>query len=362
MGFRFSPLEMLELSPNFWKDRAVFVTGHTGFKGGWLTLWLNHLGAKVYGYSLEAPTEPSFYHVTALRDYLQDAVIGDVRDLAALRVAIRKVQPSVVFHMAAKSLVQDCYQTPVHTFETNVMGTVNLLEASLLAESVQAVINVTTDKCYENREWVWPYRESDRLGGSDPYSSSKACADIAASAYQTSFLDKAGIALASVRAGNVIGGGDWAANRLVPDFFRAIEGNKALYIRSPAAVRPWQHVLEPLCGYLLLAERLVVADSSFTGAWNFGPTDSGNKTVSWIADYLCRRFHAARWEPDDSKSPPETALLTLDSSKAKTKLGWKPKWSLEATLDRTVEWHEAWQKKHTMAEVSMRQIQAYEAL
>ena len=348
------------MSPNFWRDRSVFLTGHTGFKGGWVALWLSHLGAKVHGYSLVPPITPNFYTATQLLDRLQTSTIADIRDLPKLAVAMQGAQPSIVIHMAAQPLVRQSYVSPVETFTTNVVGTVNVLEAVRSVDTVKAVVNITTDKCYENQEWLWPYRENDRLGGHDPYSSSKACAEIAAAAYRNSFLTKTGIQLASVRAGNVIGGGDWATDRLIPDFLRAVEAGKPLIVRSPNAVRPWQHVLEPLSGYLLLAERLVNEGAEFAEAWNFGPEEADSKPVSWILDRLCQKIPNANWVLDGSPQPHEAGVLKLDSVKAKTKLNWAPRWPLDTALDKTVTWHQSWKDGQSMAEVSVHQIEAYQ--
>lgn len=350
------------MSPTFWRNRSVFLTGHTGFKGGWIALWLSQLGAKVHGYSLAPPTSPNFYTATQLQDRLQTSTIADIRDLSKLAAAVQAAKPSIVIHMAAQPLVRESYNTPVETFATNVLGTVNVLEAARQAETVQAIVNITTDKCYENQEWLWPYRENDRLGGHDPYSSSKACAEIAAASYRNSFLAEAGIYLASVRAGNVIGGGDWATDRLIPDFLRAIDAGETLRIRSPNAVRPWQHVLEPLSGYLMLAERLVADGAAFAEAWNFGPDEFDAKPVSWIVERLCKKFSNARWELQGEPQPHEAGLLKLDSAKAKTRLGWTPRWSLEVALDKTVEWHQAWRECQSMAEISIQQIEQYQAV
>lgn len=349
------------MSPGFWRGRAVFLTGHTGFKGGWIALWLSKLGAKVHGYALAPPTTPNFYTATQLHDCLESSTTADIRDLRTLRAAICSAKPSVVIHMAAQPLVRESYNTPVETFGTNVLGTVNVLEATRQAETVQAIVNITTDKCYENQEWLWPYRENDRLGGHDPYSASKACAEIAAAAYRNSFLTQSGIQLASVRAGNVIGGGDWATDRLIPDFLRAIDAGTTLRIRSPNALRPWQHVLEPLSGYLMLAERLVTDGTDFAEAWNFGPEESDAKPVSWIVDRLCQKLPHARWELEGTPQPHEAGLLKLDSSKAKTRLAWAPRWSLETALDKTVDWHQAWKEGQSMAEISIQQIEQYQA-
>jgi CDP-glucose 4,6-dehydratase len=261
--------------------------------------------------------------------------------------------------MAAQPLVRYSYQAPVETFATNVMGTVNVLEAARQSGTVKAIVNITTDKCYENNEWLWPYRENDRLGGHDPYSASKACAELTVAAYRDSFLSDANIHLASVRAGNVIGGGDWARDRLIPDFLRSIDAGKTLKIRSPNAVRPWQHVLEPLSGYLLLAEKLYLEGKAFAEAWNFGPNDEDTKSVGWIVEKLCAQFSGALWEIERVKQPHEAGLLKLDSSKAKTKLGWTPRWNLETALSNTTEWHQAWRNREDMAAITTQQIQAY---
>jgi CDP-glucose 4,6-dehydratase len=263
--------------------------------------------------------------------------------------------------MAAQPLVRESYKNPVNTFTTNVIGTVNLLEAVHQSETVKAIVNVTTDKCYENQEWLWPYRENDRLGGHDPYSSSKSCAEIATAAYRDSFLAEVGKQLASARAGNVIGGGDWAADRLIPDFLRAIDSDETLRIRSPNAVRPWQHVLEPLSGYLLLAERLVTDGAEFADAWNFGPDEFDSKPVSWILDRLCQKIPSAHWELEGSPQPHEAGQLKLDSAKAKNRLGWVPRWSLETALDKTVDWHKAWKEGQSMTDISIQQIEIYQA-
>lgn len=347
------------MNPDFWRDRPVFLTGHTGFKGGWIGLWLSHMGARVYGYSLAPPTTPNFFTETNLERQLAQSTIGDVRDLASLISALESAKPSVVFHMAAQSLVRESYNTPVETFSTNVMGTVNLFEAIRRTETVEAVVNITTDKCYENQEWIWPYRENDRLGGYDPYSSSKACAEFVTASYRSSFLADANIKLATVRAGNVIGGGDWATDRLIPDFLRALDAGKALCIRSPNAVRPWQHVLEPLSGYLMLAEKLVMIGKDYAGAWNFGPDGADAKPVSWVVEYLCKTIPNARWELDSILQLHEAGLLKLDSSKAKSLLNWSPRWPLEAALDMTINWHQSWKQGKSMGDFSISQIESY---
>jgi len=352
-------MEGLGMTPGFWKDKTVFLTGHTGFKGGWMAHWLYELGASVYGFSLEPPTQPNFFTETQLQKRLAQSTIGDIRDLAVLTRSLKQAKPDIIIHMAAQPLVRESYKKPVETFAANVMGTVNLLEAAHQIGTAKAIINITTDKCYENNEWLWPYRENDRLGGYDPYSASKACAEIVTAAYRNSFLAVANIHLASVRAGNVIGGGDWATDRLIPDFLRALDAGETLKIRSPNAIRPWQHVLEPLSGYLLLAEKLYEGGETFAEAWNFGPNDEDAKSVGWIVEKLCAQIPGARWETESAKQPHEAGLLKLDSSKAKAKLGWAPRWNLEAALRKTTEWHQAWRNREDMAVITTQQIQAY---
>jgi len=339
----------------------VFLTGHTGFKGGWIALWLSHMGAKVHGYALAPPTKPSFFEETQLQSRLATSTINDIRDFKNLCKAMQAANPSVVIHMAAQPLVRESYNSPVDTFSTNVLGTVNILEAARNTDSVQAIVSITTDKCYENQEWLWPYRENDPLGGHDPYSSSKACAELASAAYRKSFLAEAGVYLATVRAGNVIGGGDWAADRLIPDFLRALDAGEALHIRSPNAIRPWQHVLEPLSGYLLLAEELVSQGADYADAWNFGPEEGDAKPVYTIVEQLCDKFPGSRWQLDGEPQLHEAGLLKLDSSKAKAKLNWLPRWPLETALNKSVEWHQAWKRGESMAAFSLRQISDYEA-
>jgi len=343
----------------FWNNKSVFLTGHTGFKGGWIAHWLTELGAHVHGYALAPPTELNFFTATRLQERIASSTIDDIRDLEKLSTAIKQAKPDILIHMAAQPLVRESYNTPVETFSANVLGTVNVLEAARHVGTIKAIVNITTDKCYENKEWLWPYRENDRLGGHDPYSASKACAEIAAAAYRNSFLAEEGIHLASVRAGNVIGGGDWATDRLIPDFLRAIDRNEVLTIRSPNAVRPWQHVLEPLSGYLLVAEKLYEQGEAFAEAWNFGPNDEDAKPVSWIVERLCAQIPGSKWQTENTKQPHEAGLLKLDSSKAKTKLGWAPRWKLETALSKTVEWHQAWRNQEDMAAITSSQIQAY---
>lgn len=351
----------MEINSSFWTGRSVFLTGHTGFKGGWLALWLTEMGAKVYGYSLEAPTNPNFFKITNLGHKIQNSVTGDICDLLGLTNSMQIAKPSVIFHMAAQPLVKKSYINPIETFTTNIIGTINIFEAARKIDTVEAIVNITTDKCYENQEWDRPYHETDRLGGYDPYSSSKACSEIVTSAYRNSFLSETGIKLASARAGNVIGGGDWAADRLIPDFFRSIDSDRTLRIRSPQAVRPWQHVLDPLSGYLILAEKLVTKGNNFAQAWNFGPEQSGAKTVSWILDRLSKKFNNSKWETEKIKQQHEASLLKLDISKAKSKLGWLPRWPLETAIDNTVEWYQAFKENDNMEEFSIKQIKVYQS-
>ena len=336
MGRRLAALEGVAVTAGFWRGRRVLVTGHTGFKGSWLALWLQHLGAEVTGYALAPPTQPSLFEEARVAQGMR-SVIGDVRDLATVRAAVADARPEVVIHMAAQPLVRQSYTEPVETYATNVMGTVHVLEAVRAVGGVRALVNVTTDKCYENREWPWGYRETDSLGGADPYSNSKACSELVTAAYRSSFLKDAGVATA--RAGNVIGGGDWAADRLLPDILRAFAEGRAVAIRNPHAVRPWQHVLEPLAGYLLLAQKLHEQPAAHSQAWNFGPAQDDARPVSWIVDQMARRWGAgARWDIAPGDHPHETSYLQLDASKARSQLGWRPQTTLAQALDLTVQW------------------------
>jgi CDP-glucose 4,6-dehydratase len=356
-----------------WHGRRVFLTGHTGFKGGWLALWLASKGAIVRGYALDPCTDPSLFVAARVGSVIED-IRGDIRDAATLEPALREFAPEVVFHMAAQPLVRYSYEDPIGTYETNVIGTARVLDAIRRTTSVRAVVSVTTDKCYENKEWIWPYRETDPLGGYDPYSSSKACAELVTAAYRQSFFPVAkmgehGVALATARAGNVIGGGDWSSDRLIPDLIRGFVSGEPVRIRRPQAIRPWQHVLEPLHGYIRLAEQLLTHDAKFATAYNFGPSDDDTRPVAWIADKMCAfwngdaRGSGAKWIDDSAaESPHEAATLKLDASRARADLDWAPHLRLETALDWLVEWYRAWQADADMHAFTLGQIAAYEAL
>lgn len=349
---------------NFWKDRKVFLTGHTGFKGSWLCLWLHTMGARVTGYALDPPTEPSLFDLSRINEVL-NSNIADVRDGESLKKAMLAADPEIVIHMAAQPLVRDSYKNPAETYSINVMGTVNLFEAVRVCRNIKAVVNVTTDKCYENREWVWGYRENEPLGGYDPYSSSKACSELVTAAFRRSFFNpddcaKHGVALASARAGNVIGGGDWAADRLIPDCIRSILKGERIVIRSPRAVRPWQHVLEPLSGYLVLAQKLYEGGPRYADAWNFGPADDDARPVEWIVKSICAKWGGnASYEIDTGKHPHEAHYLKLDCSKAKAELGWRPRWNLEKAIDSIITWTKAYKESRDLRKICIEQIEDY---
>lgn len=343
---------------NFWKGKKVFITGHTGFKGSWLVLWLNKLEAEVTGYSLEE--EQNFFFKSAGLDKLITSFTGDIRNLEFLAETLHACSPDIVIHMAAQSLVRPSYDAPVNTFSTNVMGTVNILEAVRQTDSVKAVVIVTSDKCYENREWVWGYREQDPMGGHDPYSASKGCAELVTSAYRKSFFQENQTAIATVRAGNVIGGGDWSKDRIIPDIMRAIGKGESVVIRNPTAIRPWQHVCEPLSGYLLLAEQLYTKGSEYADCWNFGPDNDGAWPVSWLIDYICSKWgDNAGWDQDSRVHPHEANFLKLDCSKAKSRLGWKPLLTIESALDWTIEWYKSFYNGADILTIMELQIASY---
>lgn len=355
---------MDELFNGIYKNRKVLITGHTGFKGSWLSLLLHQLGAKVYGYALASPTKPSLYNEAGIDEFVTSE-IADIRDLETLENFMQRTEPEIVIHMAAQPLVRDSYKIPVETYAINVMGTVNLLEACRQTSSVKAIVNVTTDKCYENKEWHWGYRENEPMGGYDPYSNSKGCSELVTSAYRNSYFNPKdykihGIALASARAGNVIGGGDWANDRLIPDFIRAISKGEKLSIRSPFAIRPWQHVLEPLSGYLMLAAELFSGKIKFAEGWNFGPDDIDAKNVEWIANTICELWgEGASYEIDRNLQPHEANYLKLDCSKAKVELGWYPKWNIQKALDSIVEWNKKRLLGQNVRAITIQQINDY---
>jgi CDP-glucose 4,6-dehydratase len=354
------------VDPTFWSGKSVLLTGHTGFKGSWLSLWLQSMGAKVIGFALAPPSDPSLF-VTAKVAEGMISIEGDIRDYSVLAEVFEKFQPEIVIHMAAQALVRYSYVNPVETYAANVMGTVHLLEAARQVDSVRAIVNITSDKCYENREWVWGYRENEAMGGYDPYSSSKGCAELVASAYRSSFFNPQDyvhhrVALASARAGNVIGGGDWADDRLIPDIMRAIVQGKPVSIRNPHAIRPWQHVLEPLSGYLQLAQKLYQDGVVYAEGWNFGPNEVDAKPVQWIVDRLTEAWgEGASWVLDDGNHPHEAHYLKLDCSKARSRLNWQPRWHLEEALKAIVDWQRAHQAGQEMRMVTLQQISAYNA-
>ncbi|HXJ85499.1 MAG TPA: CDP-glucose 4,6-dehydratase [Candidatus Binatia bacterium] len=350
-----------------WRNRRVFLTGHTGFKGSWLAIWLNQLGAKVRGYALDPCTEPNMFTLATVGSLLEDCR-GDIRDYATLESSMTRFAPEVVFHMAAQPLVRRSYTDPVTTYETNVMGTVHVLEAIRRTPSVRAVVCITTDKVYHNREWVWPYRETDPLGGYDPYASSKACSEIVSAAYQSSFfpverLHEHHVAMATARAGNVIGGGDWSEDRLIPDLLRGFCSGKPVLIRKPDAIRPWQHVLDPLHGYLMLSERLLAAQGHCGSAYNFGPSHEDTWPVERIADKFVAVWGAgASWKRDPNPGAHEANYLRLDASKARFELGWQSRLNIAAALEWTIAWYSAWNRGENLAEFTAKQIAEYEKL
>jgi CDP-glucose 4,6-dehydratase len=353
------------IEAGFWKNRRVFITGHTGFKGSWLSLMLHRFGAKVTGYAQKPPTDPNLFEVGSVRSIVK-TVFSDIRDLKTLKKNLMSASPEIVIHLAAQPLVRESYANPWETYSTNVMGTVNILEGVKDCKSLRAVVIVTSDKCYENREWIWSYRENEPLGGFDPYSSSKACSEIVTAAYRNSFFNPEAykthqVALASARAGNVIGGGDWAKDRLIPDCIRAVSRKEKIIIRNPNAIRPWQHVFEPLTGYLMLAEKLYQRGPLFGGAWNFGPNDDDPKPVAWIAKKISSQLGASLTlqKTSGKKRLHEDTMLRLDSTKVRQVLGWHPKWGLEKAVDRTMTWYKAYMDGQDMRKICNQQIEEY---
>jgi len=354
---------------DFFRNKRVLITGHTGFKGSWLSMILNWLGAEVYGYALHPNTNPSLYCLSDLNRFVR-STIGDIRDYDKLLDALRKIRPEIIIHMAAQPLVIESYRNPRETYEVNVMGTVNLFEVARYIDSIRVILNVTTDKCYENKEWFWGYRENEMLGGFDPYSNSKACSELVTSAFRNSFFSASdykqhGIAVATARAGNVIGGGDWAADRLIPDFFRSVSENITVEIRNPNSIRPWQHVFEPLYGYLLLCKNLYLSGIEFADSWNFGPDDSQARNVEWIIEQLCTLWGEntkyISLNPKSSRFH-EANYLRLDCNKAKTLLDWYPVLGIDKTLEMIVDWYRQCRNKSDVYNICIDQIENYFSL
>ena len=350
-----------KVNPEFWQGKRVFLTGHTGFKGSWLSLWLQQMGAIVKGFALEPNTSPNLFEIAGVAKNMESE-IGDITNLSLIKDSMDSFNPDILIHMAAQPLVRLSYEEPVLTYSTNVMGTVNVLEAARTCKKLKAIVSVTTDKCYENKEWVWGYRENEPMGGFDPYSSSKGCAELVTAAYRNSFFNAENSpAIASARAGNVIGGGDWAEDRLIPDILKSFEKKSPVIVRNPMATRPWQHVLEPLSGYLVLAEHLFNEGKSFAEAWNFGPKDEDCKSVSWILDKMVANWDdQASWELDKNTNPHEAGYLKLDCSKAASKLNWHPKWNLDFTLGKIINWHKSYLNGSNIQEECLKEIAEYQ--
>lgn len=350
-----------KVNPSFWKGKRVFVTGHTGFKGSWLSLWLQDMGAVVKGYALEPNTTPNLYTEAKVGQNMESE-IGDITNLEHIFTSMTTFNPDILIHMAAQPLVRLSYLEPVQTYATNVMGTVNVLEAARKCANLKAIVSVTTDKCYENKEWAWGYRENEPMGGHDPYSSSKGCAELVTAAYRKSFFNENHSAyLASARAGNVIGGGDWSDDRLIPDILKAFEQEKPVVIRNPLSTRPWQHVLEPLSGYLVLAEHLYEEGSAYAEGWNFGPKDEDCKPVNWILDKMVAKWgQGSSWELDKNNNPHEAGYLKLDCSKAAVQLNWYPIWNLEDTLESIINWHQNFLSGKNSQEQCLLEITKYQ--
>ena len=348
---------------SFWHGKRVLITGHTGFKGSWLSLWLHDLGADVYGFALP-PTAASLYAMAGVEEVVS-SIFADIRELGAVHSAMEEIKPEIIIHLAAQPLVRDSYLYPIDTLATNIMGTANLLQAVRSVSGIRSLVNVTTDKVYDNKEWIWGYRENDALGGYDPYSASKACSELITSAFRHSYFqhdeqNSQRVAIATARAGNVIGGGDTAKDRLVPDCIAALQKQEPVVIRNPHSVRPWQHVLDPLSGYLMVAEKLYTHGMSYAKGWNFGPISNDARTVEWIVRYLYDQWGASEmYKISDAQHPHETNQLRLDCSQAVTELGWYPRWDLETSLDKVVDWHRAVEQGASPRNVSLRQIEEY---
>ena len=346
------------IDQGFWQGKRVFLTGHTGFKGSWLSLWLVSLGVSVKGYALSPPTSPSLFNEAKV-DSIIDSQIGDIRDQDALHESMTEFNPDILIHMAAQPLVRHSYDAPIETYEVNVIGTAKVLEVARSCPNLKSIVNITTDKCYENDERAEGYKEDDPMGGYDPYSSSKGCAELVASSYRRSFLQDQGVGLASVRAGNVIGGGDWADDRLIPDILRSFEKKEPVVVRNPKATRPWQHVLEPLSGYLILAQKLYKDQEKYAGGWNFGPNDQDAKSVDWILNKMTLKWPNSSWKLDKNSNPHEASFLKLDIAKAESRLNWKPVWELSHTLEKIIEWHQAWLNNENMQTICLSEIEEY---
>lgn len=353
-------LKMNKVNSKFWKDKKVFLTGHTGFKGSWLSTWLQLMGSEVKGISLSPQTSPALFAEANVAENME-SIIGDIRNKDFVVDSMSQFNPDIVFHLAAQPLVRVSYREPIDTYSTNIMGTIHVLEAARYCSNLQAIVNITTDKCYANNEWEWGYREYEPMGGFDPYSSSKACSELVTSAYRSSFFQKSGIAVATARAGNVIGGGDWSVDRLIPDILNAFQNKQPVIIRNPNAIRPWQHVLEPLSGYLVLAERLYNNGQSFAEAWNFGPNDQDVQTVQWIVEKMTKDWnHKINWKIDSKEQLHEANFLKLDISKARIKLGWEPSWDLAIAIEKIIEWHQSWLSGENAQALCINQIKEYQ--
>jgi CDP-glucose 4,6-dehydratase len=348
------------IDKNFWKSKKVLITGHTGFKGSWLSVWLNHMGANVIGFSLKPESPLNLYNEANISSFV-DSNYGDIRNQEHLKDFVNSKNPEIIIHMAAQPLVRKSYLDPVETYQTNVMGVINLFEAARLSSSVQAIVNVTTDKCYKNNEWDWGYRENEPMGGFDPYSNSKACSELVTSSYRQSFFANSKISLASARAGNVIGGGDWAEDRLIPDMVNALFNGEEVIIRNPNAIRPWQHVLEPLSGYMLLAQKMYEEGSQYNEAWNFGPNDTDAKPVEWIVNKICNLIPQNEgWRLDTSDNPHEANYLKLDISKARNRLNWSPRLDINNAIENTINWYLSWKDGKSSLQLCLDEIEEYQ--